>query len=166
MSDQEIMSLKGTNGTIAVYEDRVVIKRKGLFAYLTQGIKGDSVFFYKNLSGIDFKKPGAFNGYIRFVTAGTAPYDSKTGLLATPRSQGDDPNTVILRAINPKIPRLSEELYQFILKKIADVQAPSSRTSSETSEADEILKFKALLDQGIITQEEFESKKKQLLGIE
>ena len=35
----------------------------------------------------------------------------------------------------------------------------------ETSAADEIRKFKALLDDGIITQEEFDVKKKQLLGI-
>jgi hypothetical protein len=33
------------------------------------------------------------------------------------------------------------------------------------SEADEILKFKKLLDEGIITQEEFDLKKKQLLGL-
>ena len=32
------------------------------------------------------------------------------------------------------------------------------------SAADEILKFKQLLDAGIITQEEFDAKKKQLLG--
>lgn len=36
---------------------------------------------------------------------------------------------------------------------------------SQISAADEILKFKNLLDNGIITQEEFEAKKKQLLGI-
>ena len=33
------------------------------------------------------------------------------------------------------------------------------------SEADEILKFKDLLDKGIISEEEFEAKKKQLLGL-
>ena len=33
------------------------------------------------------------------------------------------------------------------------------------SAADEIVKFKGLLDQGIITQEEFDAKKKQLLGL-
>lgn len=32
------------------------------------------------------------------------------------------------------------------------------------STADEILKYKNLLDMGVITQEEFETKKKQLLG--
>ena len=34
-----------------------------------------------------------------------------------------------------------------------------------TSAADELKKFKELLDTGIITQEEFDSKKKELLGI-
>lgn len=33
------------------------------------------------------------------------------------------------------------------------------------SEADELAKFKKLLDQGILTEEEFAAKKKQLLGL-
>lgn len=36
---------------------------------------------------------------------------------------------------------------------------------STVSEADEIKKFKALLDEGIISQEDFNAKKKQLLGV-
>ena len=35
----------------------------------------------------------------------------------------------------------------------------------ETSQADELKKYKDLLDSGIITQEEFDAKKKQLLGL-
>lgn len=38
-------------------------------------------------------------------------------------------------------------------------------TSDANSSADELLKFKGLLDAGIITQEEFDAKKKQLLGL-
>ena len=41
----------------------------------------------------------------------------------------------------------------------------SSIRSAAVSSADEILKFKNLLDAGIITQEEFEAKKKELLGL-
>lgn len=47
---------------------------------------------------------------------------------------------------------------------IAIEETTNEPMPSNTS-ADEILKFKALLDQGIITQEEFEAKKKQLLGL-
>lgn len=44
--------------------------------------------------------------------------------------------------------------------------APTAQTSDSTfSTADEILKFKQLLDAGVLTQEEFDAKKKQLLGL-
>lgn len=41
----------------------------------------------------------------------------------------------------------------------------SAPATNQVSAADEILKFKNLLDQGIINQEEFDKKKKELLGI-
>jgi hypothetical protein len=41
----------------------------------------------------------------------------------------------------------------------------SSATPIASSNADELKKFKELLDMGIITQEEFDAKKKQLLGL-
>ena len=43
---------------------------------------------------------------------------------------------------------------------------PSTTTIIQQSDAaDELSKFKNLLDQGVITQEEFDAKKKQLLGL-
>ncbi|MFY0521466.1 SHOCT domain-containing protein [Lysinibacillus sp. UGB7] len=45
------------------------------------------------------------------------------------------------------------------------VEVVQSVDQNQISAADEILKFKQLLDQGILTQEEFNVKKKQLLGI-
>lgn len=55
-----------------------------------------------------------------------------------------------------------------IMCKANEVQGETSSLAigTETSTADEILKFKSLLDSGIITQEEFEQKKKQLLETE
>lgn len=47
------------------------------------------------------------------------------------------------------------------VKKASTKENPTSGVSA----ADEILKFKELLDAGAITQEEFEAKKKQLLGL-
>lgn len=42
---------------------------------------------------------------------------------------------------------------------------PEIQEVNEVSKADELKKYKDLLDDGIITQEEFDAKKKQLLGI-
>ena len=56
------------------------------------------------------------------------------------------------------------------LETINDVNQSSHAVNTNTivqasSAADEIMKFKSLLDQGIITQEEFDAKKKELLGL-
>ncbi len=45
------------------------------------------------------------------------------------------------------------------------MQNSTSPAAPATSAADELKKFKELLDMGIITQEEFDAKKKQLLGM-
>ncbi|QTD41944.1 SHOCT domain-containing protein [Sporosarcina sp. Te-1] len=54
-----------------------------------------------------------------------------------------------------------------IFQLICDKQKNESNntTSSALSTADEIKKFKELLDEGVITNEEFDKKKKELLGI-
>ena len=45
------------------------------------------------------------------------------------------------------------------------IEMNKERTGDNSSEADEIMKFKKLMDEGIITEEEFAAKKKQLLGL-
>ena len=57
-----------------------------------------------------------------------------------------------------------------LLETIIDLNRQNSNNHPTTiiqsdSVADEIIKFKSLLDQGIITQEEFDKKKKELLGL-
>lgn len=53
----------------------------------------------------------------------------------------------------------------FLDRCIHDQPRSSGETLPTLSAADEIKKFKALLDDGILTQEEFDTKKKQLLGL-
>ena len=67
-----------------------------------------------------------------------------------------------------------DSIYEEIKRILADRQSKETKTVSpatvtnimqEQSSADELKKFKDLLDSGIITQEEFDAKKKQLLGL-
>ena len=41
----------------------------------------------------------------------------------------------------------------------------AKKQTTEPSNDNEILRYKKLFDEGVITQEEFEAKKKQLLGL-
>jgi len=62
-----------------------------------------------------------------------------------------------------------DDLYATINKLLIDRQEKSAAGSNHQEEPastpDELKKYKDLLDAGIITQEEFEAKKKQLLGL-
>mgnify|MGYP003290453394 CR=1 FL=1 len=67
-----------------------------------------------------------------------------------------------------------DEMYSAINKLLIERQnnrnslsssAPISAPTKTTSSSDDLIKLKELLDQGIITQEEFDAKKKQILGI-
>ena len=63
------------------------------------------------------------------------------------------------------------EIHEVVSQLLVDRQkqtttpAPSTAPASSVSNADELKKYKELLDSGIITQEEFDAKKKQLLGL-
>lgn len=61
------------------------------------------------------------------------------------------------------------EICEMLASKLKNEMEKRKRSEKPTvaalSPADEIKKFKDLLDQGIITQEEFDAKKKQLLGL-
>ena len=52
----------------------------------------------------------------------------------------------------------------FIRNKIKEAKKPAGTTAA-LSPADELKKFKDLMDGGIISQDEFNEKKKQLLGL-
>lgn len=49
--------------------------------------------------------------------------------------------------------------------KAVSAKGTDNAASTPISAADELMKYKNLLDSGAITQEEYESKKKQLLGL-
>lgn len=63
-----------------------------------------------------------------------------------------------------------DELHEAISKLLLERQSQQRQSAviqqdNPPSNADELIKFKELLDSGIITQEEFDAKKKQLLGL-
>ena len=79
----------------------------------------------------------------------------------------NDENSV---PIHPNVYKEAKEIYEFIEKRRKEIKAESKAASTSTiiqekSAAEQIKEFKELLDLDIISQEEFDAKKKQLLGI-
>jgi len=123
---------------------------------ITQGFfKGDKTIYINQISAIQVK-PGTLliNGYIQITVPGGL--ESKKGILDATQ----DENTVIFT-------KKDNELVYQIKAKIEELmsQQHATYTANQISSADEIRKYKELFDDGIITKEEFEQKKKQLLGL-
>ena len=59
----------------------------------------------------------------------------------------------------------SIDLTELSEEEFKAAQAPAAQAAPATSPMDELKKLKELLDMGIVTQEEFDTKKKQLLGL-
>lgn len=143
--------------TITVDEYFVTIKRKGLMSTAIHGMQGEKKIPIKSLTSIQFKKAGLTNGYIQFVYSGS--HESKGGLYDAVK---DENSVVFTRGYTKDMTELKEYLEQKITENLA---APSGTVVNQTTDADELRKFKQLFDDGIITEEEFNAKKKQLLGL-
>lgn len=150
MSGTELLT-KGVNGQIELSGNKVIIRRKGALSFLSQGLKGDKEIMISSISSIQFKKPGVTNGYIQFTFMGGK--EAKGGVFQA----ASDENTVMFNAKQqPDFERIKEE--------IENRMQAGSVTSSTLSDADEIAKFADLRDKGVLTEEEFQQKKKQILG--
>ena len=101
----------------------------------------------RNIAAVEVKKPGASDGFIRFSIAGGKAHDHAVTF------RGSDEYDVALKV------KLYIESWP-----PHEGHAASDRGQPPLSGADEIRKLKALLDDGILTSEEFAAKKKLLLG--
>lgn len=154
-----LVKLDGANGIVELYANRIVIRRKGFRGVLGHGFfKGDKEIILKSITGVQVKKAGlVVLGYIQFSMMGGN--EGRRGL--TEATQ--DENTVTFDSSQNKI---AEEVKNKVFELQQQAESKSvSQIINPLSGADEILKYKQLLDEGIITQEEFNAKKKQLLGL-
>lgn len=140
-----------TTGSVLVYKNKVVLRYKRVVGSAT----GEKEIRIKSITGIQLKKPGFMGlaGFIEFSFSGGS--EAKGSLLKK------DENRLI---INNK--KQFEEMVKVkeLIYELLD-QQEDSKGQTAASDADELAKFAQLKDKGIITAEEFEVKKKQILGL-
>ncbi|BBN97452.1 DUF4429 domain-containing protein [Sporolactobacillus terrae] len=142
---------------ITVDENFITIHRKGMMSAAIHGMQGDKKIPLKSLTAIQFKKAGMTNGYIQFAYSGSR--ESKGGLYDATK---DENSVTFWPGNNSDMLELKEYLEN---KIVENLNKPAETIMNEKSDADELRKFKQLMDDGIISEEEFEAKKKQILGI-
>lgn len=154
----------GGNGTLLeVYTDRVTIchgkSLLGSFAGFAGETVGEKTLYAADLTSVEFKEAQKLCiGYIRFAVHGGS------NLRKTTADAAEDPNAVPIASVEKNSE--AAEIKTYIEKMIRNTKdKPTSSVVSSPSPAEELKKYKDLLDSGIITQEEFNAKKQQLLGL-
>jgi len=168
---------KGTAKQIELFEDKLVIgpQKEGLNSFISSfdGVAEIDVFF-EDIRSVTVFKVGSgsvvsalFSGgninnmqvsYLRILVRGSEGN--------TPSHQfhpASDPYTVIFNLNQVTDP---DKFKSKIDKLISQFKSSNRNSQSQPiSTADELEKFSNLLEKGIITEEEFQTKKKQLLGL-
>lgn len=159
----ELKSITGM--VLKVYDDRVVLSQEGVMGTLTRGLSGDKTFYYCDITSVQFKEAGWTAGFIEFTFPGSndLPGGSILGSTNENRYTFSKPTLGAARALNIEAIKAKD----FIEEKIKEYKENKNRKANNEyiSVADEIKKFKSLLDEGIITQEEFDEKKRKLLEL-
>jgi len=117
--------------------------------------EGNKTIYFNQITGIQFKEPGRItSGYIRFLTPGSTDQLLRLGGAAA------DENTIVFL-------KKDLDLALRIKSDIEKLKLNSSKSTTDpiSNDSDLIRKYKQLFDDGIITKEEFEAKKKDILGL-
>jgi hypothetical protein len=153
---------KSINGQrLKVYEDGVVL--------LERGMKADDLapdyrsFLYDEITRVEFKNCGWFKGTMEFKLRGSSRRLNELNAGNASSTIFEFSKTSLPE--NRLLAQKMEKINMFIQLKIeASQTANRNQAGTVVSVADEIIKFKQLLDQGVLSQEEFDKKKKELLN--
>ena len=123
------------------------------------------------LGGLLFGTAGAIIGaqtgiYIDPIKSSTTEYDTRKTLLNIKNAQGVAETKELpfyYAEVFTKV--IPEKEFSFIQAEKSSDKAIKEEKAQDTNSIEALKKFKELLDMGVITQEEFDAKKKQLLDL-
>ena len=138
-----------------------IVKRAWLFAAERQ-----KTFPIRNISSVEVKEPGIAAGYIQFAIAGGTVRNSSFTLTGGAFDAVKDENSAVFtdRAAYETALKIKEYVETYQTQLLADRGTDFSDPPSVASVADEIVKLKTLMDQGVISPEEFSTQKRRLLS--
>ena len=148
----------GADDVLKVFENYCTLSHKGgLNTAAMGGLKGEKRVNFQSISAIEFREADSSLGYIQFSIPGGV--ERQGGVF----NAAKDENSIIFnRHFNAK----AKQIVDYIESKRQEMSTPKAATVvQQASAADELKKFKELLDMVVISQEEFDAKKKQLLGL-
>ncbi len=159
-TEQPVFDIEGARGRhITVFSDKVVLRVKPTFSsFITGNVSdGEKTIYYVDCVGVQYKRSSTLIGYLQLETAGS--------IMNNRASNFFNENSFTFEA--PAVPNEFMDQVAAYVKQQVDAckHRGAAPVTAALSPADEIRKYKELADAGILSQEEFEAKKRALLGI-
>ena len=157
--EEPVIQLNGNSGeALVVTDSRVIILKAGYSSGAMFGRKAKS-FPFEQISSVETSK-ALIAGRIQITAAGTMEMSSRAGFTNTREAE----NIVNYSPGERKAHERFTAAAAYIRERIAAAKKPVA-TPSASSLADELERLAALVTKGILTQAEFDAKKKQMLGL-
>ena len=151
---------KSAKTTVTLDGNFVRVARKGAVNTITRGYSGEKSYRISELTGVQIKKPGLVtSGYFQFLTPAA---NETSGLWDAIQ---DDNSFVFIKDELPMVLEIQKYIEEHQSAPAQSATIAASTPTPSISAADELKKYKELLDMDAITQEEYEIKKKQLLNL-
>lgn len=161
-SEEISIALKGTFKEFLFCTDKnVYIIKKGFMTGNTFG-NGHFKMPYRNITNVEVRTQ-LVGGYFEISAGGIQNTDKNYWSTDKKNDPAKQPNSISISGNQLK--EAFQHAGSFILDKVHSTNSSPVNINQSLSGADEIRKFKELMNEGIITQEEFENKKKEILGL-
>lgn len=151
------MVAEGKNGQVILFEDKIRISREdiGMLYKLNQLGKGEKEIRLENITSIQLKKPSKLTkGYIQFGQSGYSESDDGAFDAAS-----DENSVLFTQGQTEEFVELRDEIEQL---RQADTAAAATAESA-IDPTEQLKNIKELHDSGVLSDEEFEEKKQDLL---
>lgn len=147
------MHAEGSNGSVTINGDHLVIRRKGVANILTQGFQGEKSIPLKNVTAVQFRSASAMMaGYIQFTIMGGREFRGGMGEAAR------DENAVLFE-------RKQEPAFQQLRQLVQNAtSAPAPSQNQSILPAQQLAELASLVERGFVTREEFDAQKAQYLS--
>jgi len=150
----------GGKTKVIIEDGRLTISRPGILSKFSHGFTGEKTILIKNISAVQFKPVGFARGYLQFVLAGTR--EAKSGIVMGAK----DENIIYFASgfNNEKINKKAREIKEYIENYNTKLsQNNTTNIYNSSDKYDKLIKIKKLLDNGILSNEEYEKEKKKIL---
>ena len=155
--NKQMIEAKGYNGTLILTENSLIIKRNGFLSKMQFG-SSDKEIPLRSITALLFKETSMWSnlGYIQIIYKGSI--EKQVRIL---NGASSDENTILFK-------KNQEKIFQEIKTKVNNIISSgfsNVNSANQTTGLNDLEKLAELKAKGIITEEEFSLKKKQILGI-